>query len=173
MRWYVADKDFVKYLHSVDNKVEEIEYGDSFKPYFGIITSINDFNYYLPVSSPKLKHFNMKNSKDFLKVLDPDTGELIAVLNINNMIPIPLQYLTELDYTGVDKYKKFDSDLAKNHYIDLLRKELKIIKSLNKRIEENAIYLYKHYKDFPNDRLSSRCCNFIKLEECIKDYQMV
>ena len=172
MRWYVADKDFVNYLHSIDEKVEQIEYKDSFKPYFGIIMNINNYNYYLPVSSPKpWKHSKMSNSKDFLKINDPETGELIAVLNINNMIPIPLQYITMLDYNDVAKYKKFNNDSEKTNYINLLRKELKVIRSMSKKIKENAIYLYEHYKVFPNDRISSRCCNFIKLEESIKSYK--
>lgn len=172
MKWYVADKDFVNYLNSIDGKVEEIEYGDSLKPYLGIVMNIGCYNYYLPVSSPKpWKHNRMKNGKDFLKVCDPVTNELIAVLNINNMIPIPPQYVTELEYDEVDKYRKFDSDLEKRKYIDLLRKELKIIKSLSEKIKRNAVYLYEHYKKFPSDTLSSRCCNFIKLEESSIHYK--
>ena len=33
MIWYVADKDYVNYLHTIDNKVENIEYGNKLKPY--------------------------------------------------------------------------------------------------------------------------------------------
>lgn len=172
MKWYVADKDFVNYLNSIDSKVEKIEYNDSFKPYFGIVMNIGSHNYYIPISSPKpWKHDNMNNSKDFLKILDPDTNKLIAVLNINNMIPIPSKYIIELDYKDVGKYKKFDNDIAKKIYVDLLRKELKIIKLLADKIKDNAVYLHEHYKKFPSDKLSSRCCNFIKLEESIKDYK--
>ena len=42
MIWYVADKDYVNYLHTIDNKVENIEYGNKLKPYFGIVLNINN-----------------------------------------------------------------------------------------------------------------------------------
>ncbi|WP_368293751.1 type III toxin-antitoxin system ToxN/AbiQ family toxin [Dehalobacter sp. TBBPA1] len=170
MRWFVADKGYVNFLSSIDQKVEQIDYGDKLKPYFGIVLEINNHNYYLPVSSAKEKHKNMKNSKDFQKICDKDTGELIAVININNMIPIPSQYVIKLNYDQVDHYRTFESDLAKSQYIDLLRKELDIITSLSDRIKENALYVYEHFKQYPNDRLSSRCCNFVLLEEKSKEY---
>ncbi len=172
MRWYVADKDYVKYLHGIDPKVEEIDYADSVKPYLGIILDIGGFTYYMPVSSPKPhKHMKMKNGKDFLKLIDPDSGQLIVVLNINNMIPVPPEYVTELDYGAVEKYKTFATAADKQKYIDLLRKELALIKSMATRIQENAAYLHAHYKRYPDDRLSSRCCNFTKLEEGSKNYK--
>ena len=171
MRWYIADKNFVNYLHSIDNKVENIEYRNKLKPYFGIVLEISGVNYYMPVSSPKEKHKRMKNSRDFQKLNDKDTGELVAVLNINNMIPIPLQYITQLSYDEVGIYRNFDSELTKTQYIDLLRKELDIINSLAKTIKNNAIYLYNHYKQFPNDKLSSRCCNFLLLETMTQEYE--
>ena len=172
MRWYVADKGFVDYLHSIDPKVEKIDYGNRFKPYFGVVLGINGINYYMPVSSPKDKHRTMKNSKDFLKIHDKDTEELIAVLNINNMIPIPSNYIKKLDYEQVHLYRIFESELAKSQYIDLLRKELNVINSMSEKIQNNAIYLYEHYKKFPNDKLSSRCCNFVLLEMKAQEYSV-
>jgi len=176
MRWYVADKDYVNHLHSIDKKVEKIDYKDSFKPYFGVVMDIGGHNYYLPISSPKHKHKRMKNNKDFLKVIDhSDTstgdGKLIAVLNINNMIPIPDEYITRLDYNDVDKYKVFANDSLKEIYVDLLRKELEIIKSMSDKIESNATSLYEHYKAYPTSKLSSRCCNFIELEKSKDNYK--
>lgn len=171
MKWYVVDKDFVNYLNSIDNKVEKIDYGlNKLKPYFGIVLNINEKTYYLPVSSAKAKHINMKNSKDFLKICDKKTGNLIAVLNINNMIPIPLCYVKKLDYQQIEQYRTFESELEKSRYIDLLHKELEIINSMSEKIKGNAIDLYNHCKKFPNDRLSIRCCNFMLLEENCEMY---
>ena len=116
MRWYVADKGFVNYLNSIDSKVENIEYGNRLKPYFGIVLDINGINYYMPVSSAKDKHKTMKNSKDFQKIYDKDTGVLIAVLNINNMIPIPSKYITKLEYKQVGLCCKAMEDVLRNRY---------------------------------------------------------
>lgn len=171
MRWYVADKDFVSYLNSIDPKVENIDYGDNFKPYFGVVTVINGFNYYIPISSAKLKHSTMSNSRDFIKIHDPDDGKLIAVLNINNMIPIPDEYLIPLKYDDVSLYKKFKNDTEKSKYIDLLRKELKEIKKITDKIKNNAEYLHENFKNKPTNKLSQRCCNFLKLESSISNYK--
>jgi protein AbiQ len=170
MRWYVADKGFVNYLHSLDNKVEQIDYADKFKPYFGIVLNINDTKFYIPVSSPKEKHKKMSNSRDFAKIQDLNSGELIAVININNMIPIPVKYICELNYSEVDLYRMFSDETAKSQYVDLLRKELNIINIMATKIQSNAAYLYEHYKNFPDDKLSSRCCNFIMLEKMAVEY---
>jgi len=35
---------------------------------------------------------------------------------------------------------------------------------------KNAEYLYNHVMDFPNDKLSNRCCNFPLLEKAMVEY---
>lgn len=32
MNWYIVDKEYVNFLHSIDNKVEHIEYDKRIKP---------------------------------------------------------------------------------------------------------------------------------------------
>lgn len=169
MRWYVIDKDYVNYLHSIDNKVEFIDYKDKLKPYFGIIYKINGFNYYLPVSSAKEKHKTMKNNLDFLKLIDKD-GKIIAVLNINNMIPVPSQFISDLNYKDIDQYRTFENEFDKKIYIDLLRKELDIINSMPDKIKKNANLLYEFCKQYPNNKLTQRCCNFRLLQEKAIEY---
>ena len=100
MKWYVADKRYVKYLKSIDSKVQDIEYGNNLKPYIGVLITIDDFKYYIPISSAdkpdKIAKYNgMKNSLDFHKIIDSDDGKLLAVLNIKAVS----QYI-------VDKRKK-------------------------------------------------------------------
>ena len=172
MIWYVADKDYVNFLHGIDNKVENIEYGNKLKPYFGIVLNINDIKYYMPVSSPKAKHRRMKNSNDFQKLCDLETGELIAVLNINNMIPIPSYCINELKYNEVGLYRCFKDEKDKKQYVNLLRKELDIINSFAGTIKRKGIYLYNYYKQFPNDKVSKRCCNFPLLESKMFEYDV-
>ena len=64
MNWYVVDKNYVKYLTSIDEKVGYVEYGDRMKLHVGIILDVNSIKYYVPISSPKRKHFRMSNSVD-------------------------------------------------------------------------------------------------------------
>ena len=52
---------------------------------------INGLSYFTPLSSFRSKHKRMKESVDFIKIKD------YAVININNMIPVPKEQLIELD----------------------------------------------------------------------------
>ena len=87
LKWYIVDKQYVKYLKTFDDKVEDIEYKDNLKPYLGIVLKVGEFDYYVPISSPKKKHNEMKDSLDFIKIRDKNSN-ILGVLNLNNMIPI-------------------------------------------------------------------------------------
>ena len=56
LKWYVVDKEYVRYLKKFDDKVENINYKEKLKPYIGILITINETNYYVPISSVKEKH---------------------------------------------------------------------------------------------------------------------
>ena len=72
LKWYVVDKEYVSYLKEFDNKVENIDYSNRFKPYLGIIITINEINYYVPISSVKEKHYKMNEDIDFIKISEND-----------------------------------------------------------------------------------------------------
>ena len=86
MDWFVVDKKYINYLTQFDSRVGYVEYGERLKLHVGILLTIGDFHYYVPISSAKPKHQKMSNSLDFHKLQDESTGYLYAVLNINNMI---------------------------------------------------------------------------------------
>lgn len=162
MNWYVIEKKYVKYLHKQDSKVENIEYGEKLKPYIGIILKINNYNYYVPVSSAKEKHYKMDNQVDLYKI---KRGEkILGVLNINNMIPIKEEYVKILRYNEIEKYRKFKSLKEKQQYIELLEIELKIINRKEIEITEKARKLYNLVIKYPMSRLAKRSCNFKILE---------
>jgi len=96
MDWYVIDKEYFAKLYEADEKVGFIEYGDRMKLHVGIVLECNKTQYYLPISSPKEKHSRMSNSRDFHKIEDVSTRQLLAVININNMIPVPQECATLL-----------------------------------------------------------------------------
>ena len=70
LKWYIVDKDYVNYLRRYDSKVENIDYADKLKPYIGILVTINDINYYVPISSVKEKHYKIKEGMDFIKIIE-------------------------------------------------------------------------------------------------------
>ena len=61
----------------------------------GIVFQINDLKYFAPLSSFKEKHKKMSDSIDFIKIKN------YAVINLNNMFPVP-----EGKYTYVDISKE-------------------------------------------------------------------
>lgn len=86
MNWYVVNKEYVTHLHKYDNKVENIDYKNKIKPYIGIVLNINNYEYYVPISSAKQKHYKLRNQIDLYKIEREE--EILGVLNINNMISI-------------------------------------------------------------------------------------
>lgn len=113
MDWYVVDKKYINYLTQFDSRVGYVEYGEHLKLHVGILLTIGDFHYYVPISSAKPKHQRMSNSLDFHKLQDKSTGYLYAVLNINNMIPVPDNCLTQLKYNQVESFRSFSNEKEK------------------------------------------------------------
>lgn len=163
LRWYIVKKDYVNYLQKYDNKVENIDYKVKLKPYIGIIVKINDFNYYVPISSVKEKHYNMKEDMDFMKI--SKKGKILGVLNLNNMIPILDEDISILKYKDIEKYRNFNSEKDKKLYISLLNFELNLMNKKASKIRKFALKLYKEKQNNPNSRISKRCCDFKLLEK--------
>lgn len=168
LQWYIVDKTYVNYLKKLDSKIENIDYKDNLKPYIGIVINFDKFNYYVPVSSPKDKHYKMKEGIDFIKI--KQENRILGVLNLNNMIPILNRYVKKLKYENIEQYRKFKTEKQKKTYIALLNTELKIINSKYEKIKNNAIRLYQEKINNPNSKVSNRCCNFKFLETKLNQF---
>ena len=103
----------------------------------------------------KEKHKKMKNNMDFLKVGN------YAVINLNNMFPVPKSQCTYIDI----------SKESNPSYKALLSAEYRIITSLADRILKNAKSLYEYkMKNGNSTPLAKRCNDFKKLELKCKEY---
>lgn len=165
MDWYVVDKKYINYLTQFDSRVGYVEYGERLKLHIGILLTIGDYHYYVPISSAKPKHKKMSNSLDFHKLQDESTGYLYAVLNINNMIPVPDNCLTQLKYNQVENFRSFGSEKQKTDYIYLLQKEKALIDNVQDILQNKALKLYQKCTSNPKSSLAARCCDFKLLEE--------
>ena len=97
----------------------------------------------------------MKNSLDFIKIGN------YAVININNMFPVPRG---EYVYVDINKVKN-------EQYRSLLLSEYRIIKRMQDKIQRNARELYKHkVENNISAKLASRCNDFKLLEDKYKEY---
>lgn len=169
LKWYVVDKQYVSYLKQFDNKIEDINYSERLKPYIGILITIDEVDYYVPISSVKEKHYRMKEDIDFIKITADD--RILGVLNLNNMIPIDNENVKVLKYKEIEEYRKFKDDKEKRLYISLLSYELGVINEKIDKIKNNAIKLYNEKIKRPNSKISKRCCDFRLLEEKCREYK--
>ena len=64
MKIYELNEEYIDYLHSIDNKVENSKGKDYqfSRKYLGVILEINNFKYFAPLSSSK-------STKDITKIL--------------------------------------------------------------------------------------------------------
>lgn len=163
MNWYVIDKDYVDYLRKFDSHVGYVQYGDRMKVHIGVLMEVNGFKYYVPVSSKKSKHESMSNNLDFHKI--EDEQQFYAVINLNNMIPVPDMYVTQLKYDEITNFRSFRDERDKVNYIYLLQKEKAVLDGSESVLQRKAEKLYKKCVDKPTSSLAKRCCNFKLLEE--------
>ena len=152
LKFYEVDSEYIKYLkENGDDKIPNIEYKKHKKFFCGIVLTINNFNYFAPVSS-----YNKKVHTSFL-IMDKDkeTKKLkpISSLRFSFMFPCPIEYLSQKDFSKEDE-----------KYRNLLRKELRYCNKNIEKIKKLANEVYKlGLKE--ETRKKFNICNFKKLEE--------
>lgn len=154
MKFYHIRDEYITYLHSADSKVPDNKHEK--RPFIGIVFSVNEVDYYVPLSSPKPKHRTMKNSKDFRKIKSGEYG----AINFNNMIPVVGEVLIEFNIQAEPDYK----------YRNLLQNQYRAVNSDSDNIQRVARELYdmcqlaeQQLKPFERV-IKNRCCNFKVLE---------
>lgn len=114
------------------------------RKYVGIVIQIKDFNYYIPLSSPKDTDYQVAGERKVIKksiipiiriVVKNAKGEkeLKGTLRISHMIPVPD---TELELYDIER----ETDTV---YRDLVQNELIFIRKNKEKILSNARVLYK------------------------------
>ena len=124
------------------------------RKYIGIVLTVGDMDYFAPLSSFKDKHRRLKEGLDLIKV------KHYAVINLNNMFPVPTG-----QYSYVDISQERDAK-----YQSLLQAEYRYIKSIQERIRKNAANLYRLKLSGTKSPLTKRCNDFAALEILCKAY---
>lgn len=153
---YEINTFYVKYLSQYQSHIFSVENEKRGRKYVGIILHINGYDYFAPLSSYKEKHKRMTENIDFIKLKD------YAVININNMIPVPQ-----------GQYKPVNISAVKDeHYRYLLQAENREINKNKKRIVKNAEIVYNHKLRNGNETsLAKRTNDFKILEKMSKDFE--
>ena len=156
-KFYEVDSEYIKYLkNNGDDIIPNIEYEKHKKFFCGIILTVNNLNYFAPVSS-----YNKKSHTVFL-IMDKEknTKKLkpISSLRFSFMFPCPIEYLSQKDFSKEDK-----------KYQVLLRKELHYCNINREKIKKMANEIYKLGLN-ENNRKKFNICDFKKLEEKCLEY---
>ena len=152
--FYRADAQYCDFLRKSDPCVPYTMDKKETRPFIGIVFSLNGYNYYAPLTSPKPKHLTMKNQIDFLKI----NGGVWGAINFNNMIPIHIDSLQPVDMKILPT-----DDKATTDYKNLLANQL----SWCNTAENVAFITGKAQKLYDTivgktawKQLTARCCNF-------------
>ena len=159
IKLYEVNEKYINYLtkfapHLFHNKQAG---QNNERKYIGVVLYINGFEYFEPLSSFEPKHQKMKESIDFLKIRN------YAVINLNNMFPVPkgLCYYVDINSQRNPKYKS------------LLLAEYRVIKSIQEKIRKNAKTLYHlKLKEGVSTPLAKRCNDFLLLEKACSKYEI-
>lgn len=155
IRIYEIRSEYIRYLSNYQQHIFEQTDGKDRRKYIGVVLEINDIKYFAPLSSYKTKHKKMKERVDFIKIKE------WAVINLNNMVPVPNSQIIELNIN-----EEKDSS-----YRYLLQAESREVNRQKNRIRKNADIVYSHKKYNGNSTaLARRTNDFALLEKLCKEY---
>ena len=162
----VSDK-YIKYLRQFDDRIYDNKEEDRTheRKYVGLVLTVNEFNYYIPMSSPKKSDYIDYENKiirnDTKTIIRIHNGErLYGTLRISNMIPVPI---TELEPYILSNEK----DLK---YKDVILGELRYINSNSKKIVKYAKTVYNQKIKNVDAGYIKNTVDFKLLEEKLKEW---
>ena len=162
----ISDK-YIKYLRKFEDKIydnkEEIRVRT--RKYLGIVLTINNCNYYIPMSSPKKsdyidyeKRIIRKDTKTIIRI---DNGNrLYGTLRISNMIPV---LITELEPYMIETEQD-------RKYKEVILGELRYINNNVEKITKNAKIVYNQRIKNENIGYIKNTVNFKLLEEKLEEW---
>ena len=171
MKLYAVRDEYIKYLRKFDNRVYDNKENNRkvMRKYLGIVLTINELNYYIPMSSPKSSDYkNNEIRKSIIPIIRIISNEevnnipvLKGTLRISNMIPVPSSELILYE-------PKKEKD--KNYKI-LVEKELEFISKNEEMIRKYAMILYKQKINNYDVSYIKNVVNFKLLEKKCKEYK--
>lgn len=151
-KFYDVDKNYINYLKTYDSKVPNISYSNNDKFVCGVLFTINDLNYFAPISS-----FNKQQRSNIL--IKNSRNEVTSSIRFSFMFPVPDNLVKMKDFSKEDyKYKR------------LLMDELKFCNKNYDKIVSKAKYIYNTVINNSDENMRENCCNFKLLEFKCKEY---
>lgn len=149
---YIKNEVISKY-QEVEPRVLNNMKNNNQRPYFGLLfkSENNKFSWAIPLASPSQNKISKNLANSPFVFLIKENEKVLGLLQINNMIPV-----NEKMYDKID-FKKLDSK-----YANLLKKEMRIIKSNKNEIFSKVNETFKEHK---KQREKPQLCDLTRLVE--------
>ena len=148
------EEKYIRYLKSCDKRVQYNK--DKRRPYVGVVLIVGQFQYFVPMESPKPNHANIKNGRHILRM----DGGKYGLLGFNNMIPVHHTALINFDINNEPDKK----------YAELLKRQATWINKNKSDVLDHASRTYYAAVKGNNSFLTKICCDFQKLERACNRY---
>lgn len=127
IKFYDVDKNYINFLKTIDSQIPNIEYEGNNKFVCGIVLTINNINYYAPIS-------HMTN-RQRTNIQITENGRVLSTIRFSFMFPAMENVLTVKDF----------SVIAQNNqqYADLLSAEYRFCRTHEAEIYNKALQVYK------------------------------
>ncbi|MCM1330453.1 MAG: type III toxin-antitoxin system ToxN/AbiQ family toxin [Ruminococcus sp.] len=159
--FYHVSNNYIDFLKKFEREkaghtcVPNIQYKTSDKFVFGAVMTINNMNYFVPVSSYS------KNHEDVILIRDKkDKTKILGSLRFAYMLPVPRSCLIKLDINS-----------AANEYSRVhISKELAFCRRERDKIFKQAEKTYFRVTNKVNEQLVKNSCDFKLLEQAYTEY---
>ena len=173
MKLYGISDEYISYIRTkfprVYSNKEDVRIHT--RKYLGAVIEINEYKYYIPLSSPKDKHDYIyvdgkktirKSSLIVIRITEGEgeKAELKGTLQIGTMIPVPESELIDYDV---------NSEPDQN-YKNLIWSETEFIRKNKDKIIKNARILYNKKSKGSNEKVVSNCLDFFGVEEMCQEW---
>lgn len=191
MKIFEIDGSYLDYLRKFDNRVSLLKDENFGRKYIGIVLTINDNQYFAPLSSQVWKTKNENGTKTFVlddcgrKILRKNKSDItlyengsylnpLGAIKFNNMIPVPA-HLINIVTRPVDIDAMLQSQRTdERKYAQLMEKQLRLINTpfYTDAITRKANKLYEGAvrKTLRPISFLEVFCDFKLLEEKASDY---
>lgn len=149
--FYDVDNEYINYLKQFDEKIPNLNYDKNNKFVCGIVLSINNCDYYAPISS------NKNIFKTSFPIFDKD--KVVSTIRFSFMFPIPKNCCSIKDFKKEDIL-----------YRRLLHKELVYCRKHINQINKKAIFVYDSVVNRHKPNMMKNCCDFKLLEQAYLEY---
>ena len=161
MKFYKINTNYLNELRLIDGRVpfnkEYVGNSKKTRPYIGIMLTVDDIDYLVPLTSKTDKRSTYVN----MPIYDQNDNK-IAFLLINNMLPVPERYREIINMDGI-----LSTDPA---YYTLLINEINYLRPKKETIKRRcadvrAVKVKGETRETINTGTANYCLNLLELEE--------